>query len=219
MSQTIGELAVARPASVKVFQRHGVDFCCGGHKPLVDTCRAKGLDADALLAEIDAEEQRGRPSEVTWDQAPLPELIAHILAKHHRPLDEELPRVLFLARKVARVHGGSHAHLPVLQGRVEELVDDLVPHMAKEEQVLFPWILRGDGARAKMPVTRMEEEHDRVGELLREIRSLTGGFVVPTEACGSWRALWQGLEALEVDLHEHIHLENNVLFPRALRGD
>jgi regulator of cell morphogenesis and NO signaling len=218
MSDTIAQIATTRPVAVKVFQRHGVDFCCGGQRPLDEACRAKGLDPDAILAEISAEEQRSQRTDRRWDDAPVGELVDHILAKHHRPLDEELPRLVMLARKVARVHGDHEPRLEILETLVIDLVEDLVPHMEKEEQILFPWILRGEGRTAAGPVQVMEEEHEQVGDILRRIRSITGDYDIPAQACGSWRALWTGLEALEADLHEHIHLENNVLFPRVLRG-
>src|SRR5690606_3669224 len=142
------------------------------------------------------------------------------LAVYHRPLDEQLPRLLQQAEKVLRVHGDKRPEiLEPLHEAVGLLVDELQTHMQKEERVLFPWILGGSGATAGAPVRVMVEEHDRAGELLAEIRQLTGGFVVPDGACGTWTALWQGLEQLERELHEHIHLENNILFPRALRGE
>jgi regulator of cell morphogenesis and NO signaling len=115
-------------------------------------------------------------------------------------------------------HDKDPATMDALRRAWTDLVEDLVPHMRKEEQVLFPWIRSGHGDSAWAPIQVMESDHERVGEILATIRRLTGDYVVPEEACGSWRALWQGLEALEEDLHRHIHLENNVLFPRALRG-
>ncbi len=216
---TVGELATTRPVSVKVLQRHGIDFCCGGARPLDEACAAKGVALGALLAEVDALETDARPDERRWDEAPLESLVEHILVKHHRPLDSELPRLDHLVRKVTGVH---HDTAPdTMQGlrtAWSDLVEDLVPHMKKEEQVLFPWIRSGQGASAAAPVQVMESEHEHVGQTLAELRRLTNDYVVPDEACGSWRALWHGLEALEADLHRHIHLENNVLFPRALRG-
>lgn len=216
---TVGELATTRPLSVKVLQRMGIDFCCGGTRPLDEACAARAIDADVLLAEVEVLEAAARPDERRWDQAPLPELVDYILVKHHRPLDTELPRLDALLRKVTAVHYDKDSTLMEgLRQAWSDLRDDLLPHMAKEERVLFPWIKSGQGASAGAPIQVMATEHERVGEILAELRRLTGGYVVPAEACGSWRALWQGLEALEADLHRHIHLENNILFPRALRG-
>lgn len=214
---TVGELATTRPLSVKVLQHHGIDFCCGGGRVLDDACAAKGLDARALLSEVDALEAAARPDERRWDHAPLPALLEHILAVHHRPLDAELPRLDFLVRKVTSVHHDKDPDtMDALRRAWSALAADLVPHMAKEEQVLFPLILAGKGRHVGAPVNVMHQEHEHVGGLLVGLRRLTGDYVVPPEACGSWRALWQGLEALEAGLHRHIHLENNVLFPRAL---
>lgn len=216
---TVAQLVTTRPNAVKALQRHGIDFCCGGGRPLDEACAARGLDPDTLLAEVDALDTAGRRPLRSWETAPLDELIDHILERHHRPLDAELPRLDALVRKVTAVHHDKDPKTMVdLRAAWSELQEDLLPHMEKEEQLLFPWIREGQGASAGAPIQVMEIEHQRVGELLSTIRRLTGAYTVPAEACGSWRALWQGLEALEADLHEHIHLENNVLFPRALRG-
>lgn len=216
---TVAELVTTRPNAVKALQRHGIDFCCGGGRPLDEACAARGLDAGALLAEVDALDRVGRAPARRWESAPLDELIDHILERHHRPLDAELPRLDALVRKVTAVHHDKDPKtMDGLRAAWGELQADLLPHMEKEEQLLFPWIREGQGASAGAPISVMEVEHQQVGELLSTIRRLTGAYTVPAEACGSWRALWQGLEALEADLHEHIHLENNVLFPRALRG-
>jgi regulator of cell morphogenesis and NO signaling len=216
---TVAELATTRPLSVKVLQRHGIDFCCGGGRVLEQACAGRSVDVATLLAEVSAEEAAAQPDTERWDTAPLSTLIDHIVARHHRPLDTELPRLDQLVRKVTRVHHDKDpATMDALLRVWTELTDDLVPHMLKEERALFPLILSGRGAYAGAPVSVMEAEHTQMGELLAELRRLTGGYVAPPEACGSWRALWQGLEALEADLHQHIHLENNVLFPRALDG-
>ncbi len=220
---TVSELATSRPLSVRVLQRHGIDFCCGGARPLDAACTARGLRAETLLQEVDAVEAEARPDARRWDQAPIPELVAHILARHHRPLDTELDRLDFLVGKVTTVH---HDKDPAMMDGIrqawQDLLDDLLPHMKMEEDLLFPRILAGVRAGPDpglgSPIEVMEEEHKAVGRTLATLRALTKDYVVPDEACGSWRALWQGLEALEADLHQHIHLENNVLFQRVLRS-
>lgn len=217
-NQTVGELAAARPASVKVFQRHGIDFCCGGGVSVAEACAAHGLDADALLREIVEAEEQGSGDLEQWQSRPLAALLDHIVARYHRPLDEDLPRLEQLARKVARVHGEHHPELKPLLAVYLELARDLEPHMMKEEQVLFPAIRAGNGGGVQDPIAVMRMEHEDVGALLAQIHELTGGFEVPDDACASFRALWQGLAGLEQSLHEHIHLENNILFSRALRG-
>lgn len=213
----VGQIAAEHPLATRVFARHGIDFCCGGGRPLREACGEKGIDAVRVLEEIRKElAAPGAPSD-RWNEAPLGELIDHILARYHRQLHEELPRLEAMARKVVAVHREKDpVRLPELLSVYLELKAELDGHMAKEEQILFPMIKRGQGAMAGGPVAVMEHEHDVAGNLLRRLRELTDGYEVPAEACNTWRALWHGLEALERDLHEHIHLENNILFPRAL---
>jgi len=218
---TVGELAVEHPLATRVFARHGIDFCCGGGEPLGAVCVRRSLDIAALLAEIERElaPAGGSGAARRWDQAPLPDLIDHLLATYHRPLDEELPRLAQMARKVHEVHGSKDPALfAELLAVYLGLKAELDQHMMKEEQILFPMIRAGQGAMAMGPIAVMEQEHVDAGSALARLRELTGGYAVPEEACNTWRALWHGLEALERDLHEHIHLENNVLFPRALAG-
>lgn len=212
----VGELAARHPLATRVFARHHIDFCCGGGRPLGDVCEKQGLDVDAVLSEIENElapaEDRQR-----WDLAPLGTLIDHIVNRYHLALREELPRLEAMARKVARVHGDKDPErLEALLQTFLILKAELDEHMLKEEQVLFPMIRRGHGAGADHPIAVMVREHQGAGDGLNRIRVLTGDYTVPPEACNTWRALWHGLEALETDLHEHIHLENNILFPRAL---
>ena len=214
---TVGQLAVEHPLATRVFHRHGIDFCCGGGKTLQQTCAAKGLDTESVMEEILGELESATVREERWDQAPLTDLIRHILVTYHEPLSEELPRLESMARRVLEVHGdkdpeGLSELLSVLLGLKAELED----HMAKEEQILFPMIERGRGAMAMGPISVMEHEHESAGAALKRLRELTGDYQVPAAACTTWRALWFGLGALEESLHQHIHLENNILFPRAL---
>ncbi len=213
----VGQLAAEHPLATRVFARHGIDFCCGGGVPLGKVCAANGLDAAAVIAEIQHELGVGGAAPRRWDQAPLIELIAHILTTYHAPLWEELPRLDGMARKVLDVHRekdpeGFTALVEVFAG----LRAELEQHMAKEEQILFPMIMQGRGNGANAPITVMMHEHEIAGAALRRLRELTNDYTVPEEACNTWRALWHGLAALESDLHDHIHLENNILFPRAL---
>lgn len=215
--RTVADVAREGVGATRVLQRHRIDFCCGGARPFAEACAVRGLAPDAVLAEIAAEAPE--PDEVGWTTAPLADLIAHILVRFHEPLREELPRLEALARKVARVHGDRHPELVLVRDAFLALAGDLVPHLDKEEQILFPWVLGGRGETASEPIRALEDEHLEAGALLAELRALSGGYDLPADACGSWRALWEGLEALETDLHAHIHLENNVLHPRALRGE
>lgn len=214
---TVGQLAAENPLATKVFGRYGIDFCCGGGKPLRDVCRDLGLDAETILREVGLESTGSITSGERWDHAPLNDLILHILAAYHRPLDAELPRLAALARKVLDVHREKQPEqLTELVSVFTGLKVDLEEHMAKEEQILFPMIRRGEGMLADGPIAMMAEEHEAAGAALGRLRELTDGYQVPEAACNSWRALWHGLASLEEALHQHIHLENNILFPRAL---
>jgi regulator of cell morphogenesis and NO signaling len=213
----VGQVAAEHPLATRVFARHGIDFCCGGGKPLGEVCAGLGLDAAVVLDEIQHELAAQGRSEVRWDLAPLGDLIEHILGAYHKSLKEELPRLEAMARKVVDVHRDKQPEsLPELLSVYLGLKTELEQHMAKEEQILFPMIRSGQGAATQGPISVMEHEHDSAGNALRRLRELTNDYEVPEEACNTWRALWHGLAALEESLHQHIHLENNVLFPRAL---
>jgi len=215
----VGQLAAQHPLATRVFARHGIDFCCGGGEPLGAVCADKGLETSVILAEIAKELEVTDTSADRWDTAPLAELIDHIMVTHHQYLYEELPRLESMARKVLDVHRDKDPErLSELFSIYLEIQAELKQHMMKEEQILFPMIRQGQGAQTGGPIAVMEKEHEAVGGALRRVRELTDDYTVPAEACNTWRALWHGLEALEEDLHQHIHLENNILFPRALAG-
>jgi regulator of cell morphogenesis and NO signaling len=216
LSTTVGELAATRPSSTRVFFRRGIDFCCGGGKTLEEACRRRGLDSQAVLRELQLELERGEGESVAWTERSQAELIQHILARYHEPLREELSRLHGMALKVFRVHGDKEPErLSRLVETFSALKDDLEPHLEKEERILFPWILSGRPVPPRGPIERMMFELDQAGQLLEQLRELTGNYEVPPGACNTWRALWNGLEALDRELREHIHLENNILFPRA----
>lgn len=214
---TVGDIAATHPLATRVFARHRIDYCCGGGKPLMDVCASRGVPVDTVLAELENELRGSQISTVRWDLEPLRSLIDHILANYHEPLRGELPRLMALATKVHRVHGDKDPErLANVERTLKALAADIDQHMQKEESVLFPMILDGQGFMADGPIAVMESEHDEVGNMLRELRALTDDFTPPAEACNSWRALWAGLADLERSLHEHIHLENNILHVRAL---
>lgn len=217
LDSKIGQIATEYPLATRVFARHRIDFCCGGGKPLEEVCGRLGLDAQTVLAEIEREIASTSKSQASWNEAPLNDLIQHILTEYHAPLKEELPRLEAMSRKVVEVHGAKQpVKLPELLTVLRGLKAELDQHMVKEEQILFPMIQRGQGAMTGGPISVMEHEHDSAGRALQRLRELTDGYEVPAEACNTWRALWHGLAALEDALHQHIHLENNILFPRAL---
>ncbi|MFT7618788.1 MAG: regulator of cell morphogenesis and NO signaling [Planctomycetota bacterium] len=216
---SVGEIASKHPLSTRVFHRHGIDFCCGGGVSLNEACAKRGLQGEGVLSEITDELSKSVDKGKRWDEAPLGELIDFILIEFHAPLKIELPRLREMAMKVHAVHGPKDPeNLAELSKLVQWLATELDQHLLKEEEILFPMVKAGQGGTANGPVTVMEDEHVHAGEALRRLRELTNNYTVPAEACNTWTALWHGLEALEESLHQHIHLENNILFPRALAG-
>ena len=219
---TIADIASQLPTSVRVFQRHGIDFCCGGKKPIGAVCREHGLDFADVARAIEASRATADSDARDWLREPLSTLTAHIVTVYHQPLRDELPRLQTMAEKVARVHGGKALYLARLDAIVGELSADLLAHMRKEEMILFPAIdeltagVVGRRFPIDGPIAVMEHEHDHAGDLLEELRVITGGYQAPDWACATTRALYQGLAELESAMHVHVHLENNVLFPRAL---
>ncbi len=212
----IGKIAAEHPLVTRVFARHQMDFCCGGGRPLGEVCADKKLDVTAILEEITSEMET-RSDAVHWDDAPLGDLVDHILVTFHAPLKEELPRLDGMARKVLDVHGDKDPEgFRELAAIVGTLREDLLNHLEMEEDILFPMIQQESAYMAQGPIEVMEAEHEIAGDMLRRLRELTNDYVAPPEACNTWRALWHGLGALESDLHQHIHLENNILFPRVL---
>jgi regulator of cell morphogenesis and NO signaling len=214
-TSTLAELATTHPAASRVFQRYGLDYCCGGRQPLDDVCHAKGLDPIALVHAIEEEERT--VDLPRWDTAPLAELVHVIVSRYHAALRSELPALIALAAKVETVHGEKATCPRGLRALLETVHAEVLDHLAKEETVLFPMILAGHGYMTAMPIHMMEAEHDEHGRNLARIRALTSDLTPPADACPTWRALYLRLGALETELMDHIHLENNVLFPRALR--
>jgi regulator of cell morphogenesis and NO signaling len=213
-TSTLAELATTVPAAAQVFYRHGLDFCCGGRRPLDEACAARGIDVDAVLKDIDAESATAVSER--WDTRPFSELIDRIVGFYHARLRQGLPELIAMSEKVEMRHAEKPnvpAGLGALLRRVEA---DVLDHLAKEEQVLFPLILAGRGRDAVGPVHVLELEHAGHKEDLLAIRALTDGITPPPHACVTWRALYLGLQQFEQELMEHIHLENNVLFQRAL---
>lgn len=212
---TLGRWVAQRPESAKVFHRYGFDFCCGGGETLAEACAGGGVDVDAVVGEI---EDLGSvaQADIRWDERPIDELVGHIVDHYHASLRQELPRLVALAQRVADVHDTHPDHPAGLVDLLVHVQAAVEGHLDKEEQILFPLILSGRGQTARMPVQVMIGEHRDHGENLRRLRRMTGDFEVPSGACASWRALYGALSRLEMDLMEHIHLENNVLFPRVL---
>ena len=220
VSVTLGDLVADDPGAARVLGRFGLDFCCHGDRTLHEACAEAGVDAATVEAELAAVPSGGDSS---WTELTLPDLADHIVAVHHRYLDEELPALEALAAKVLSVHGERHAELSEVAALVVALVADLVPHLAKEERVLFPAIhalAAGDRdlhfGPVENPIRTLSIEHEQAGELLAALRRVTDGYRVPDDGCASYRSLYERLEALELDTYLHIHKENHVLFPGAI---
>ncbi|MCB1126227.1 MAG: iron-sulfur cluster repair di-iron protein [Verrucomicrobiae bacterium] len=225
---TVGELVVEQPNRSRLFEELRIDYCCGGRKPLRQVCEEKGLALEDVLARLEqlpTESQQSSHSTVA--ELTLGALIDHIVDEHHAYLRRELPRLDGMIRKVARVHGEKDHRLVTLPVVFAALIAELGDHLAKEERILFPAIRRlesGDPedtcfASVGQPIQVMLAEHDSAGHTVEEMRRLTEGFNPPTWACNTYRAMLDGLRELEADLHQHIHEENNILFPRALERE
>ena len=228
-TRTIRDIAVELPQTTRVFESFKIDYCCGGRKMFLDACRNAGADPERVLEGLSKVLSAGdETNAATLLSAPLTGLIDHILDKHHVFTHYELQNLPPLMEKVARVHGENHAELLELRDLFTKLTDDLSMHLYKEEHVLFPYIKDLDSAVAnkttvrfppfgtvRHPVQMMMAEHDIAGDILKEMRRVSNDYAIPEGACPSYAGLYNRFEALERDLHQHIHLENNVLFPRA----
>lgn len=212
---TLADLAVTFPAASRVFRRHGLDYCCHGRRPVSEAAAERGLDPDSLLAEITAESGNSA-AETKWEEQPLPEIVQRIVGYYHARMREELPLLLQMARKVEAVHAEKETVPRGLADHIEALTRVLLDHLEKEEQGLFPVLLSGRPGASAVTIVALEREHEDVALALQETRALTTDLLPPAEACTTWRALYLRLDAFEGELMEHVHLENNVLFRRAL---
>jgi regulator of cell morphogenesis and NO signaling len=231
-TKTIREIAVEFPQTTRVFEEFKIDYCCGGRRPLAEACAEMGLDETLVRQRIESVLGGGEDAEKQTDfpehKRPA-ELIDHIVAIHHIFTRNEIARLTPLMEKVRRKHGEQHPELRDIEAVFSALADELLAHMRKEEMVLFPYIkvlaavvstsipiAEPPFRTVQNPVRMMMTEHDAAGEMLVKVRALSNDFTPPDGACPSYRALYYGLEELERDLHRHIHLENNVLFPQAV---
>lgn len=212
---TLAELAVTHPAASRVFHRHALDFCCNGRRPLTQACAEKSLDPGAILREVESEET-STDAGIRWDERPLPELVDHILTFFHARIRTEIPALIAMAERVEMRHADKPSRPVGLAEHLHNVHREVLSHLEKEEQVLFPMILGGWGPRAGVPIRVLEGEHDEHGAALRKVRELAHDLVPPPEACTTWRALYLRLSEFEAELMQHIHLENNVLFRRSL---
>ncbi len=231
LNRTVREVALELPQATRVFEKLKIDYCCGGAQPLAEACAKAGVDPVNLERLLEEASRIGglENGSLNFQNATLSELIDHILETHHVYTKEEMARLESLLEKVIGAHGQNHAELFMIRQSFARLCADLRPHMFKEEQILFPYVLAMEKAAVQNssppsapfgtvnnPVRMMMMEHDTAGEILRELRSLSSNYSAPSDACISYKTLYQAMEAFEKDLHQHIHLENNILFPRAI---
>jgi regulator of cell morphogenesis and NO signaling len=232
---TVADLVLAHPALRPLLERLGIDYCCGGRKSFVQAVRDAGHDLPTVMADCRRTLQAtvGAPAATDWRRAPVTELADHILATHHAFTRSQLTRIDGLLARVQRAHAVAHGDLlKQVRDIFDALRAELESHLAKEEQILFPAIQAIDGyvagrngrpaihcGRVAYPIRQMEVEHDAAGAALARLRELTGGYQAPVDACATFQALYEALPALESDLHEHIHLENNILFPRSIEQE
>ena len=227
--RTVGELAAEMPVSIRVFEAWKIDYCCGGKTPLTDACATAGKTVDDFIAALEQTALVPEGVDKNWSAESLASMAAHICATYHRYTRDELQTLTPIAAKVFGVHGERRPELREVVNLIQDLTVDMLPHMLKEEQVLFPYVdeleqatTKGGPAptpffgTVKNPVKMMMLEHDRVGELLATLRQVTENYALPEGACFSYRELYRRLEEFEAKTHEHIHVENNVYFPRAV---
>ncbi|QDG71550.1 iron-sulfur cluster repair protein YtfE [Janthinobacterium tructae] len=212
---SLGQLARRIPGATRLFDAHRLDFCCGGNKTLRAAAAAAGVDTAPIVEELRLLAERADTSgERDWQDAPATELVEHILARYHSVHREQLPELIRLARKVEQVHGDRADCPHGLAEHLSAMAQELESHMRKEEDVLFPMIVRGQGPRAGAPINVMRMEHDDHGVALRAMEAMTNDITAPAGACTTWRALYTGLRTFRADLMAHIHTENNILFER-----
>jgi regulator of cell morphogenesis and NO signaling len=221
---TVGQWVAQHPSAARVFERLGIDYCCGGKRPLEEVCRQQRLVAQEVLDQLQGSLGPAEAEEENWNSRSLADLCDHIEQVHHGYLRRELPRLTDIIAKVVNAHAGNHPELYPVQQAFAELRNELEPHMMKEERVLFPAIRALERSPATQsfpfgsvanPIHMMEHEHDHAGQCLARIRELTRNYEIPEGACNTYRVMLAALQELESDMHQHVHKENNILFPRA----
>ncbi len=229
--ETLGEIAAKDMRKVEVFKKYGLDFCCGGKKTVKEACAEKGLD----VAKVEQELQNSEKSSFTARPLPYNEwnldfLADYIVNTHHSYVKKMIPDVRSYAEKVAKVHGAHHPELLQINKLAQEVCDEMAAHMVKEETILFPYVKQlvasknngnnkvefGNISSIETPINMMEMEHEVVGNNMDKIREISNNYKLPEEACASYKYLFKTLDEFEDDLHIHVHLENNILFPKAL---
>lgn len=228
-NKTVGEIVKLDYRAADVFSNFGIDFCCGGKISVSEACASTNCDEAEVLNKLEALQNEGASVLHDFDNWSLPFLIDYIINVHHEFVRTSIPQILPLAEKVANVHGDHHPEVVRINQLFQDIADELTMHLQKEEMVLFPYIKElaaaesaGNGLEdscfgsVASPISVMEMEHESAGSILKEMAGLSGNYSVPEDACNTFRVLYGKLKAFESDLHTHIHLENNILFPKAI---
>lgn len=222
--QPIGQIVADDYRTSSVFNKHGIDFCCGGEKSIEEVCANNEVDLDTLVHELQNLQEEGA-REDNYNNWSLDFLVDYIINNHHNKTRELLPELKFYAGKVAMVHGQSHEELIAINEVVNELSEEMMSHMDEEEEKLFPFIKKmvaGELAEQEKNnsaevIAMMQDEHDETGDMMKKIRSLSSDYTLPEDACNTYTVYFKNLEGFEEELFKHVHLENNILFPKALK--
>jgi len=225
----VNEIALSNPGARHILEDAGIDYCCGGGKSLEEACLKANVSAEQLLWQLRQNAEKSSPEGSEWQNAPLADLTKHIREQHHQYVRNSIPRLRALLARIREKHGERHRELGEIEKLFGDVAREMLMHMQKEEQILFPFIdalersASGKGTieppffqTVKNPIYSMMKEHDSAGEVVRQIRALSAGYRPPDDACTSYQATYQGLEEFERDLHLHVHLENNILSPRVV---
>lgn len=225
----VNEIALSNPGARDILEDAGIDYCCGGERSLHDACLQGNVPTEEILRQLRENTKRIVPGQTLWTSAPLADLTKHIREHHHQYVRDAIPRLRALLAKIREKHGSNQPELGQIEKLFADVAREMLMHMQKEEQILFPFIdaleraANGDEVveppffqTVRNPIYSMMKEHDSAGELMRQIRAASSGYKAPAEACTNYQAAYQGLEEFEKDLHLHVHLENNILFPRAV---
>jgi regulator of cell morphogenesis and NO signaling len=230
--ETLGEIAAKDLRKAEVFKKYGLDFCCGGKKTVKEACEEKGMDVTKIEQELQQADRLPVSRPLPYNEWNLDFLADYIVNTHHSYVKKTLPEIRSYAQKVAQVHGAGHPELGNILAVVESVYAEMSSHMVKEEQVVFPYIKQLVNAKSrqdvpqaetlqsvKNPINLMEMEHELVGKNMEIIRQLANNYILPAEACATYSLLYRLLQEFEEDLHMHVHLENNILFPKAIAAE
>ncbi|MBT1073930.1 iron-sulfur cluster repair di-iron protein [Geobacter grbiciae] len=230
LTRTIGGFVAEDYRTAEVFERHGIDFCCGGNVPLDTACRQKGIDPAVILSEIESAKREPMERSQNFAAWELPFLADYIVAVHHAYIKDTAGQIVLYALKVAEVHGSRHPEVKEIASIFEKVAADLATHLREEEEIFFPAVKRADAARKagerperqdidaiRGDLARLRREHEEVGDAIHAIRRLAGDFAIPDDACNTYRVTYQKLKEFEDDLHKHVHLENNIIFLKVER--